>query len=69
MGRDMFLNYAMGLGAWKLYGSYDTVAERIRGLHDTGIESILTSFFDPVRGLHQMEDGVIPRLKKMGLRM
>jgi dimethylsulfone monooxygenase len=68
MGREMFLNYAMGLGAWKLYGSYDTVAERIRGLHETGIESILTSFFDPVRGLHQMEDEIIPRLKKMGLR-
>ncbi len=68
MGRDMFLNYAMGLGAWKLYGSYDTVAERIRGLREVGIESILTCFFDPIRGLHQMEDEVIPRLKKMGLR-
>lgn len=44
------------------------MAERIRGLHQGGIESILTAFFDPVRGLHQMEDEVIPRLKKMGLR-
>jgi len=28
----------------------------------------LTCFFDPIRGLHQMEDDVIPRLRKMGLR-
>jgi FMNH2-dependent dimethyl sulfone monooxygenase len=68
LGRDMFLRYAMGLGAWKLYGSCETVAERIRELHDVGIESILTCFFDPIRGLHQMEDGVLPLLRKMGLR-
>jgi FMNH2-dependent dimethyl sulfone monooxygenase len=68
LGREMFLRYAMGLGAWKLYGSPETVAERIRGLHEAGIESILTAFFDPVRGLHQMEDEVIPLLRKMGLR-
>jgi dimethylsulfone monooxygenase len=68
VGREMFLRYAMGLGAWHLYGSYQTVAEEIRALHEAGIESILTCFFDPIRGLHQMEDDVIPLLKKMGLR-
>ena len=64
----MFLRYAMGLGAWKLYGSYETVAERIRELHETGIESILTCFFDPIRGLHQMEDDDSAPTHKMGLR-
>ena len=68
MGREMYLRYAMGLGAWHLYGSYQTVAEEIRALHEAGIESILTCFFDPIRGLHQMEDDVIPLLRKMGLR-
>jgi len=68
MGKDVFMRWAMGMSAWKLYGSYDTVAESIRQLHDVGIESILTCFLDPTRGLHQMEDEVIPRLKKMGLR-
>ncbi len=68
LGRDMYLRYAMGLGAWHLYGSYEAVAEQIRALHAAGIESILTCFFDPIRGLHQMEDDVIPLLKKMGLR-
>ena len=68
MGRDAYLRYAMGLGAWHLYGGYEPIAEQIRLLHDAGIESILTAFFDPIRGLHQMEDDVIPLLKKMGLR-
>ena len=68
VGRELFLRYSMGLGAWHMYGSYDTVAQHIQALHEAGIESILTCFFDPIRGLHQMEDDVIPLLKKMGLR-
>ncbi|MCL6563004.1 MAG: LLM class flavin-dependent oxidoreductase [Firmicutes bacterium] len=68
LGREQFMRTAFGLGAWHLYGGYDTVAEQIRALHQVGIESILTCFYDPLRGLHQMEDDVIPRLRKMGLR-
>jgi len=68
IGKEAFIYFSMGMGAWKLYGSYETVAERIRELHACGVESILTNFFDPLRGLHQMEDNVIPILKKMGLR-
>ena len=68
IGRDMYMRWAMGLTAWHVYGSYESVAEQLRALHDTGIESVLTCFFDPIRGLHQMEDDVIPLLKKMGLR-
>jgi FMNH2-dependent dimethyl sulfone monooxygenase len=62
------MRWAMGMSAWKLYGSYETVAETIRELRARGVESILTCFLDPLRGLHQMEDGVIPLLKKMNLR-
>lgn len=40
----------------------------LRELHSIGVESILTCFFDPLGGLHAMEDHIIPRLKKMGLR-
>ncbi|MBV9121368.1 MAG: LLM class flavin-dependent oxidoreductase [Chloroflexi bacterium] len=68
IGREMYLRFAMGLSAWHVYGSYETAAEQIRALHECGIESILTSFFDPIRGLHLMEDDVIPILRKMGLR-
>lgn len=68
VGKDMFLRIALGIGAWQIIGSYETVAERIRELHEIGIESILMCFFDPLGGLHHMEDEILPILKKMGLR-
>ena len=64
----MFMRIALGIGAWQIVGSYESVAERIRELSDAGIESILICFFDPLGGLHHMEDEIIPILKKMGLR-
>lgn len=68
VGKDMFLRIALGIGAWQIIGSYETVAERIRELHEVGIESILMCFFDPLGGLHHMEDEILPILKGMGLR-
>jgi FMNH2-dependent dimethyl sulfone monooxygenase len=68
IGQDRFLRMAMGIGAHQLIGSYETVAEELRQLHEAGLESVLMSFWEPLRGLHQMEDDVIPILKKMGLR-
>jgi FMNH2-dependent dimethyl sulfone monooxygenase len=68
VGKDQFLHIAMGIGAWWLIGSYETVAQQLRALHDIGIESVLVSFFDPLRGLHQTEDDLLPLLKKMNLR-
>ena len=68
VGKDMFLRIALGIGAWQIVGSYETVAERIRELHDVGIESILMCFFDPLGGLHHMEDAILPIMKRMNLR-
>ncbi|MYI56052.1 MAG: LLM class flavin-dependent oxidoreductase [Acidimicrobiia bacterium] len=68
IGKERFLRMALGIGAHQLVGSYDTVAEMLRELHEAGIESVLVSFFDPFLGLQQMEDEIFPRLKKMGLR-
>jgi len=68
VGKDMFLRIALGIGAWQITGGFETVAERIRELHEVGIESILMCFFDPLGGLHHMEDNIIPILKKMKLR-
>ncbi len=68
IGREMYMRFAMGLSAWHIYGGYQKAAEEMRALHQVGIESLLTSFFDPIRGLHQMGDDVIPLLKRMGLR-
>lgn len=68
VGKEMFLRIALGIGAWQITGSYESVAERIRELHEVGIESILMCFFDPLGGLHDMEDHILPIMKKMGLR-
>ena len=59
---------ALGIGAWQIIGSYETVAERIRELNEVGIESILMCFFDPLGGLHHMEDEILPILKRIELR-
>lgn len=68
VGKEMFLRIALGIGAWQITGSYATVAERIRELHELGIESILVCFFDPLGGLHDMEDHILPIMKRMNLR-
>ena len=68
VGKEMFLRIALGITAWQIVGSYRTAAETIRELYDMGIESLLMCFFDPLGGLHQMEDHVLPILQDMGLR-
>ena len=68
VGKEMFLRIALGIGARQIIGSYATVAERIRELHELGLESILVCFFDPLGGLHDMEDHILPIMKRMNLR-
>ncbi len=68
IGKERFLSMALGIGGYHLVGSYDTVAETLRELHEAGIESAVISFFDPFKGLQQIEEEIFPRLKKMGLR-
>ena len=68
VGEEMFLRIALGIGAWQIVGSFESVAEQIRELHEIGIESILICFFDPLGGLHHMEDEILPILKRMNLR-
>jgi FMNH2-dependent dimethyl sulfone monooxygenase len=68
VGKETYIAIALGITAPHLVGSYQTVAEKIRALHGTGLESLLMCFFDPQQGLHQMQDHIVPMLKKMGLR-
>ena len=69
MSRDEKIKIALGLGGYWSVGSPQTQAETIRMLHqECGVDGVLLSFFDPLRGLHYMEDEVVPILKKMGLR-
>ena len=68
IGKQAFVAVALGITAPHVVGSYETVAEKLRALNATGLESLLFCFFDPQEGLHQMQDHIIPILKKMGLR-
>ena len=68
LGREQFMKIALGMHGHQFFGSYETVAEKMRALHEVGIDNMVIGFFDPQRGLQQMEDHVIPILKRMGLR-
>ena len=68
IGKERYVAIALGITSPRLVGSYQTIAEKMRELNEAGIESLLMSFFDPQKGLHQMQDNIIPILKKMGLR-
>ena len=68
VGRDQFNRIAAGMIGYQFFGSYETVAEKMRELHAVGVDNLVIGFFDPERGLRQMEEHVIPILKRMGLR-
>lgn len=67
-GDDKVRKFAMGLGSPQIIGSYESVAEQLRELNEAGVESALMCFYDPQKGLHQMQDDIMPILRKMGLR-
>ncbi|KAA1397756.1 LLM class flavin-dependent oxidoreductase [Aeromicrobium ginsengisoli] len=66
--KEFVETFSIGMTSPRLYGSPETVAEKIRALHDVGIESLFINFADPQKGLHQMQDDVLPILRKMGIR-
>jgi FMNH2-dependent dimethyl sulfone monooxygenase len=65
---EMLERIALGITAPQIVGSYESCAEQLGELKKAGIESTLLCFFDPQEGLHQMQDHIIPIMKKMGLR-
>jgi FMNH2-dependent dimethyl sulfone monooxygenase len=67
-GQGQIERMALGLTAPQIVGSFESVAEQLRELNRAGVESTLLCFFDPQQGLHQMQDDIMPILKKMGLR-
>jgi alkanesulfonate monooxygenase SsuD/methylene tetrahydromethanopterin reductase-like flavin-dependent oxidoreductase (luciferase family) len=68
VGRETFISIALGITASHVVGGYETVAEKLRSFKEAGLESLLICFFDPQKGLHQMQDDIIPILTRMGVR-
>jgi FMNH2-dependent dimethyl sulfone monooxygenase len=66
--KDAINRLALGFTSPQIYGSYESVAEQLREHNEAGLESMLICFYDPQLGIHQMQDHIIPILKKMGLR-
>ena len=68
LGEEQFNKVAAGMTGYQFFGSYETVAEKMRELSLVGVDNLVIGFLDPRRGLRQMEQSVIPILKRMGLR-
>ena len=68
LGRDQYHKIALGMTGFQLFGTYETVAEKMRALREVGVDNVVVGFFDPHRALRQMEEHVLPILKRMGLR-
>ena len=68
LGREQFMKVALGMHGHQFFGGYETVAEKMRALHEVGVDNLVIGFFDLARALMQMEEHVIPILKRIGLR-
>lgn len=68
LGEQGYNDLGLGMGAFKLFGSYETVANLLAGLHKAGVEQVALCFFDPHKGVAQMHEHVLPILRnKYGL--
>jgi FMNH2-dependent dimethyl sulfone monooxygenase len=67
VGEELFTDLGLGMGAYKLFGSYETVADRLAGLYAAGVEQVALCFFDPHKGVQQVGEHLLPLLRKRGL--
>ena len=69
LGREQFMKIGLGMGGFQIFGGHETVAETMRALHEVGVENVVTCFWDPNYGLHEMAEHVFPILERMNLRV
>lgn len=68
LGKDRYTQFGLGMHGYQLFGSYETVADKLAGLHDAGVGQVALCFFDPHRGVQQVRDHLLPLLRERGLR-
>jgi dimethylsulfone monooxygenase len=56
------------LGTFPLIGSYDDVAESIRIMSEAGLDGRALGLINYITELPHLRDGVLPRMKRLGLR-
>ncbi|MFT4085405.1 MAG: LLM class flavin-dependent oxidoreductase [Nocardioides sp.] len=66
IGKDWYESLGMGMGAYQLFGSYQTVTQQLIDLYEAGVDQVALCFFDPHKGVQQMKDHVIPMLRERG---
>lgn len=66
MGQEFYENLGVGMAAYKLFGSPQSVADQLIDLYEAGVEQVALSFFDPHKGIQMMGDHVIPLLQERG---
>ncbi|UUW91424.1 LLM class flavin-dependent oxidoreductase [Pimelobacter simplex] len=66
IGKDWYESLGMGMGAYQLFGSYDTVADQLVDLYEAGVDQVALCFFDPHKGVQQVRDQILPRLRARG---
>ena len=66
IGKDWYESLGMGMGAYQLFGSYDTVANQLIDLYEAGVDQVALCFFDPHKGVRQVREQILPRLRARG---
>jgi len=66
VGKEEYESLGLGMGAYQLFGSYETVANQLIDLYEAGVEQFALCFFEPRKGVQQMRDHVLPILRARG---
>ena len=69
VGQRVYESIGLGQNAYHLVGSYRTVADRLIDLYEAGVGQFALCFFDPLLGVSQMRDHVIPLLRERGYNL
>jgi FMNH2-dependent dimethyl sulfone monooxygenase len=66
IGKEQYEALGMGMGAYQLFGSYETVANQLVDLYGVGVEQVALCFFDPLKGVQQVREHLLPLLRERG---
>ncbi|MFT4085395.1 MAG: hypothetical protein QM638_22670 [Nocardioides sp.] len=66
IGKEEYEDLGMGMGAYQLFGSPETIADQLIDLYGAGVGQVALSFLDPHHGVRQMGERIIPLLRERG---
>jgi FMNH2-dependent dimethyl sulfone monooxygenase len=69
IGKEHYESLGMGMGAFQLFGSYASVADQLIELYEAGVGQFALCFFDPHKGVQQVEEHLLPILRERGYNL